>query len=282
MKTKLFFISIIVSVISLSTYGQDTIAAWTFPTGGAADANPDHHNAANATMSITTVGGTSTIDFSKNGLTTKAAQATGWDGGYNTKYWQIEVNTTNYNNLKLYSKQTAGGSYPGPRDWKAQYKVGSGSWTDIPGTNVVNANNWTSAVITNAAIPVACNNQASVLVRWIMTSDTSISPPALVISTGTTKIDDIYILGSVITSVDEVQAAAFSVYPNPCNGSFTLTSSESLGEISIYNMQGKVVYHNKPMGNLQQNIDLSDADKGVYLIRFRSGNDYKVEKILIQ
>lgn len=283
MKTKLFLISIIVSFISFSTYAQDTIAAWTFPTGTATDANPDHHNAANTSVLISAQGGTSVIDWTKNGLTTKAAQTTGWDAGANTKYWQIELNTTNYNNLKLYSKQTAGGANAGPRDWKAQYKVGtSGSWTDIPGTTLVNANNWTSAVISNAALPTDCNNQASVLVRWLMISDTSITPPALVISTGTTKIDDIYILGSVITSVDEVQSTSFSVFPNPSNGNFTLTSSEPLLEISIFNMLGKVVYHNNPMGGLQQNIDLSDVEKGIYLIRFRSGNEYRVEKILIQ
>jgi hypothetical protein len=284
MKTKLLLIFALILFISYSSTAQDTIAAWTFPTGTAIDANPDYHNAANAAVLLTTGGGTSVIDWTKNGFTTKAAQTTGWDAGANTKYWQIEVNTTNFNNLKLYSKQTAGGANPGPRDWKAQYKVGSGgTWADIPSTTLVNANIWTSAVLANVSIPSACNDQASVFVRWLMTSDTSSAPPALVLANGTTKIDDIYVLGSIITSVDELQRTAFSVFPNPCNGSFTITSSVSIGEISIFNFLGKQVYH-QTTDVPQQNINLAGMEKGVYFVRFSSKDSHEaiVQKILIQ
>jgi hypothetical protein len=284
MRAKLFLLIVLTYFISLSSFAQDTIAAWTFPTGTATDANPDHHNAANATVMLTTGGGTSAIDWSKNGLTTKAAQTTGWDGGANLKYWQIELNTTERNNLKLYSKQTGGGANPGPRDWKAQYKVGtSGTWTDIPGTTLVNANNWTSAVLSNVSLPTACNEQPLVFVRWLMTSDTSIAPPALVMASGTTKIDDIYVLGNITTTVAEIQPLSFSVYPNPCNGSFTLTASSLISEVSIFNMQGQQVYIAMVNG-MKQVIDLSGMGKGVYFIRFRSGenDEYYVEKILIQ
>jgi len=284
MKRKLFSIIALCICLSLSSFAQDTIAAWTFPSGTSADANPDHHNASNASVSLTSQGGTSAIDWSKNGFTTKAAQTTGWDGGANLKYWQIELNTTNRDNLKLFSKQTGGGANPGPRDWKAQYKIGAtGSWTDIPGTTMIAANNWTSAVLSNVSIPSACDNQSSVFVRWLMTSDTSIAPPALVLANGTTKIDDIYILGQVITSVDEFQTRLFSIYPNPCNGHFTLTSNNPLSEISVYNMLGKLVYRNHTDA-LQQIIDLSGMDKGVYFVRLGDGKSegLKVEKILIQ
>ncbi len=284
MKTKLLLISALMLFISQTSFAQDTIAAWTFPTGTATDVNPDHHNTANATMAITTQGGTGIIDFSKNGFTTKSAQTTGWDGGTNLKYWQVEVNTTNYNNLKLYSKQTAGGSFPGPRDWKAQYKIGiAGSWADIPGTTLVNANNWTSAVIANVSIPMAANNQSSVFVRWMMISDTSIVPPGLVISTGTTKIDDIYILGSVITSVYETAAKLLSVYPNPNTGSFTIASNQNITSVSVYNILGKEVYFNQNPA-MKQMIDLSGIQKGVYFIRYKTDNvdKYSVDKVVVE
>lgn len=283
MKTKLFLLIVLTYCISVSSTAQDTIAAWTFPTGTATDANPDHHNAANASVMLTTGGGTSAIDWTKNGLTTKAAQTTGWDGGANLKYWQIELNTTERNNLKLNSKQTAGGANPGPRDWKAQYKIGSaGAWTDIPGTTLVNANNWTSAVLSNVSLPSACNEQTSVFVRWLMISDTSIAPPALVLANGTTKIEDIYVLGNITTSVVETQPLTFSVYPNPCTGSFTLYGSGLISEVCIFNMQGQQVYH-AVINGMKQLVDLSGMGRGVYFIRFRSGdyNEYHVEKILI-
>jgi hypothetical protein len=283
MKTKLFLLIVLSCSISFSSFAQDTIAAWTFPTGTAADANPDHHNAANASVAISAQGGTSAIDWTKNGFTTKAAQTTGWDGGANLKYWQIELNTTDRNNLKLYSKQTAGGANPGPRDWKAQYMIGStGTWTDIPGTTLVNANNWTSAVISNVSLPAACDEQSSVFIRWLMISDTSIAPPALVLSNGTTKIDDIYVLGDITTSVDEIQTPVLSVYPNPTTGVFTTNSNSPVSEISVFNILGKEVYHlNSPA--LHLTIDMTGMEKGIYFVRFRNSETkgWETEKVLL-
>ena len=282
MKKTLFLVLTALCFINVKSFAQDTLVGWTFPTGTATDVNPDHHNTANASMAISCLGGTSAIDFTKNGLTTKSAQTTGWDGGANLKYWQIEVNTTNNSDLKLYSKQTAGGANPGPRDWKAQYKLGTGgSWTDITGTTLVNANNWTSAVISNVALPSACNNQPSVFVRWLMTSDTSIAPPALVLASGTTKIDDIFVLGSFSTLVDELKGLPFSVFPNPSSGFFIINSDVPLADVSIFNLQGKQVFSlDRPVIN--QSIDISEMENGIYFVRYREleGTNYLTKKIL--
>ncbi|MFH1296399.1 MAG: hypothetical protein ABIJ04_03895, partial [Bacteroidota bacterium] len=57
--------------------GQELLAQWTFPTGNQSDSLADGGIPANLNKAIHTEGGgTSAIDFSKNGLTTKAAQAT--------------------------------------------------------------------------------------------------------------------------------------------------------------------------------------------------------------
>lgn len=43
---------------------------------------------------------------------------------------------------------------PGPRDFKVQYKIGSGgTWTDVTGSSVTVANNFTSGVLTDIALP---------------------------------------------------------------------------------------------------------------------------------
>jgi hypothetical protein len=284
MKRKLLLALTLFSFISLSSFAQMVIAAWTFPTGTAYDANPDIHDSKDTSVVITTQGGTSAIDFTKNGVTTKSAQATGWDGGANLKYWQIEVNTIDNHSLNLSSKLTSGGTFPGPRDWKVQYKIGaSGTWTDILGTTMINANNWTSATLSNIPIPIACNNKPSVFIRWLMTSDTSTAPPALVQSSGTIKIDDIYIRGLLITSIDEVQPLSFSIFPNPSAGVFIINTNQVISELSIFNIQGRQVFC-RHLPALNQSVDLSGMEKGMYFIRFRvNGSDgYKVEKILLQ
>jgi hypothetical protein len=262
------------------TKAQDTLAGWTFPTGTAADANPNFSNILNTTMTITTQGGTSAIDFSKTGFTTKAAQATGWNGGANLKYWQIQINTSGYKDLKLNSMQQSGATNAGPRDYKVQYEIGaSGTWTDIPGSNIITANNWTSSVLNNIDIPAACNNQSSVYIRWIMTSDTSSAPPALVISTGTSKIDNIIISGtSLSSSITEFQAGSFSIFPNPAKESVFVNCTLN-SEFEIFSVDGKIL--KEGLVNNQQ-IDVSELNKGIYLFEIKNEKGVFIKKLIIQ
>jgi hypothetical protein len=274
-------ITILALLLITTTYSkaQDTIVGWTFPTGTSTDLSPDKGNSLNTSMTITTQGGTSAIAY-KNGLTTYAAQATGWDGGANVKCWQVEINTTGYQSLKLNSVQQSGGTYPGPRDYKVQYEIGtSGTWTDIPGTTIVTANNWTSSALSNIDIPAACNNQPSVSLRWIMTSDTSSAPPALVISTGNSKIDNIIITGTSSASViTEILPETFSFYPNPAKDAIYINASLK-SEYEIFSVDGKLL--KEGWVNARQ-IDVSDLSKGVYLLEIKNEKGILVKKLLIQ
>jgi hypothetical protein len=183
---------------------QTTLAIWSFPTGTSADQLPNTASVNNVTKSITAEGGVGVIDFSKNGATTKAAQATGWDNGKDAKFWQIEINSTGYKNLLLNSKLSTGGTFPGPRDFKLQYKVGAaGTWKDVDSSNFKTANNWTTGVLNNIEISGDCDNQASVFIRWIMTSDTA-NDGTVVAATGICKIDDIKISASSVATLPVV------------------------------------------------------------------------------
>ena len=126
--------------------------------------------AANLTKTISTnAGGTLTYSSSNNQL-----YLDGWDSGSNSKYWQISLVTTGYSNLSLSSIQQ--GSNSGPRDFKVQYRIGTGgAWTDVPSGTVTVANNITTGKLTNLALPAACDNQPDVYLRWIMTSNTSVN-----------------------------------------------------------------------------------------------------------
>ncbi len=174
-------------------YLTDTaIAKWTFPTLGTI-LTPDVANAANTTSTLSTLGGASAIGDA-TGSSTKAAFATGWDAGSAIKAWQVVVNTSGTTTLKLSSKQYS--SATGPRDFKVQYKIGAGgTWTDITGGTITVGTNFTSGVLNNLVLPVACENQPAVYLQWVMTSNTSVNL-GTVASTGTSRIDSITIVGT--------------------------------------------------------------------------------------
>jgi hypothetical protein len=269
------------AILGLTIYfgkAQDTIAGWTFPTGTSADAYPDIRITQDSALIISTNGGTSVINY-KNGNPTFAAQAIGWDNGANLKCWQIIINTNGYKNLKLNSMQQSGGSYPGPRDYKVQYQIGSsGAWTDVPGAAIKIANDWTTGVLSNVEIPAACNNQDSVFLRWIMTSDTSSTPPALVISTGTTKIDNIIITGTSSSSnINELTQEAFSFYPNPARSTIFI-NFKLKSNYEIFSIDGMLL----KTGILSKMIDVSDFYKGIYLFEIKNENGKFIKKLIIQ
>ena len=177
---------------------QTTIANWTFP-DTSADAIVDAASIVNATQTISTKGETKDPTFDVTGATNKAARATGWNSGKDKKCWQLEINTTSYQNIQLSSKQRS--SSTGPKNFKVQYQIGAiGEWKDISTATVTVADNFISGVLTNKNLPAECNNQSKVLLRWIMTSDSSVNN-GTVSSSGASLIDDILITGNQTTYV---------------------------------------------------------------------------------
>ncbi len=194
-KSYLFFIlQVFFYSLSLTASGQQTIAEWNFPS------NPDNATVdvsvpINSAAVITTAGGTGAVIYSNVGATTFSASCTGWDNGNALKYWEITIATSGYINLSVSSKQFS--SATGPRDFKIQYRIGAGVWTDLPGaTAIVAAANYTSGVVNSIALPVACENQPAISLRWIMTSNINVGG-GVVGSTGNSRIDDLNISWNV-------------------------------------------------------------------------------------
>jgi len=182
---------------------QQTVADWNFPN------NPDNAIVdlslpSNTGITISTQGGTTAPLYNYTGATSFAAGASSWQSGSGLKWWEITFDATGLSNLELSSKQY--GSSTAPRDFKVQYRIGAGVWTDLPGaTAIVVATNWTTGVINGVALPAACNNQPAVSLRWIMTSNTAIGGAA-VASSGVSRIDDI----NVSWNADEYYRSAQS------------------------------------------------------------------------
>jgi len=127
-----------------------------------------------------------------SGTPDKAPNSNAWN--LTDGYWQIGIVTTGYKDLTLSSKQQS--SNTGPTDFQIQYSTDNGSsWLDV-GTAITVANNFTSGVVTDLALPAECNNLANLLIRWTNTSNVSVGGTT-VASGGTNRIDDIVVMGTL-------------------------------------------------------------------------------------
>ncbi len=221
-KTQLFALWVLLFVCSSQGYSQQTVAEWNFPL------NPDNATVdvalpINAASTMSTLGGTGAIGFGQAGATTQAANCTNWDAGSGTKNWELTIATTGCFNLSVSSKQFS--SATGPRDFKIQYRIGAGVWTDLPGaTAILLAANFTSGVVTSVPLPVACENQPAISLRWIMTTNTAVGGAA-VAAAGNSRIDDINISWNL-----------FHYYRSVASGNWTaLATWESSPDNIIWN-----------------------------------------------
>lgn len=84
-------------------------------------------------------------------------------------------------------------------------------------------------------------------------------------------------------SVDEPTAVQIFIYPNPVKGKlFIENSSETIDQIKVFNMLGKVVQVKKNINQNQTNIDLSELASGVYLVQVSTDQNQKLVKRVIK
>lgn len=178
--------------VTAAAASEETLVGWNFDGESTLRTSGNTNNTTN-TLSTT---GTGSISYFA-GASGQAPGVTSWNGGLNTKWWEVSVNTTGYSTIKISSKQY--GSNNSPRNFNLQYKIGvGGTWSTI--TSVVVDEDWTSGVLSNVAVPSDAENKPSVFFRWIMSSNTAVDGGA-VGSSGRSRIDDILITGVTLTPV---------------------------------------------------------------------------------
>ncbi|OQA02105.1 MAG: hypothetical protein BWY70_00133 [Bacteroidetes bacterium ADurb.Bin408] len=276
-KNLLLIFAAVAMACSTVSAQQDTLEAWIFP-DGSADSLVDVAISLNASRFISceygTAGPALVIDYTTNGSLgspDKSAKVVGLENGADSVYWLIKFKSTGYQNLKLYSKQSSGGTNPGPKTFKVQYKLpGTSTWVDLPNGTVTCANDWTTGVLNGVDLPAACENQGSnVSIRWIQTTNLDIND-APVLATGISKIDDIVITGEIISGINETNGNDLNIYPNPNTGNFSIETGDNVNQIKIYNLIGQCVYENNQV--VKELIYFRSFEKGVYFINMYNEN----------
>jgi hypothetical protein len=217
MKKIFAVLSLCIAIMSLQA--QSLVVKWTFSTGsivsdtiadGGLNINSSSTIQTNSTGPITLTNGNTA-----NGPNT-ALTSTGWHSGNGKKYWQINFSSLGVRGLRLSSLQTSGGTKPGPKNFKIQYRINAdGSWADVPGSDIIVLNDWTTGKVDSIALPEECEDKDLVFIRWIMTSNTPSSGTVDTVKTdGVSKIDDIKIYGTGLSITAEGQTI--------CTGTNTL------------------------------------------------------------
>jgi hypothetical protein len=77
-------------------------------------------------------------------------------------------------------------------------------------------------------------------------------------------------------SIDEEEKSYFSLFPNPNNGQFKVTSSGTpMDQIIIYDAQGKMVFNESYSGIFTLDFDLNAYSNGVYYIEINSDREIR-------
>ncbi len=94
---------------------------------------------------------------------------------------------------------------------------------------------------------------------------------------------------SVTVTLDtpENSLADFKVFPNPNNGNFTLQFSNAASseiEVSVFDMRGRKIFENtyNNEGAFNENIQLSNAQTGIYLVSVTDGVNKIVKRIAVE
>ncbi|MCX6252114.1 MAG: T9SS type A sorting domain-containing protein [Bacteroidetes bacterium] len=123
-----------------------------------------------------------------------------------------------------------------------------------------------------------------IALTWICTLTASALSPC-----STDASDQVQLFLSPCNGITENQANGFSMVlsPNPSKGVFDLNIKGLQNQpaaLTITNTSGQMVYNDNLSGmdNSSKRIDLSASPKGVYLVKIQTGNQVRMEKLVLQ
>lgn len=88
----------------------------------------------------------------------------------------------------------------------------------------------------------------------------------------------------VSTGINELNSDNISVYPNPTNDILNLSFNQNttVEQITIADLQGKVVYYSNTMKKGSTKINISDLANGLYMLTIQTNNGVNVHKVMKQ
>lgn len=78
-------------------------------------------------------------------------------------------------------------------------------------------------------------------------------------------------VNTCFVGINELEEAAFTIFPNPTNSSFTIKKDEKTRSLLISDLQGRIIYQANELAD-EQKIDASNWNAGYYLVSLISEN----------
>ncbi|MBN2663617.1 MAG: T9SS type A sorting domain-containing protein [Bacteroidales bacterium] len=103
-------------------------------------------------------------------------------------------------------------------------------------------------------------------------------------ASGTVNIagDDLteYVVLNPVNAIDAVVNSNISIYPNPASNYISVLAND-LYKITVYDITGKKLL-SIDMNSANQNIDLSNFNKGIYTFIFENNSNIEVKKVIVE
>lgn len=93
------------------------------------------------------------------------------------------------------------------------------------------------------------------------------------------QVDDFSVQATSVSGVDELQALGFSLYPNPVSNSLNMKANTAIDNVSVLNLLGQEVINVSP-SKLQADVNFSNLNAGVYLVKVQIGNTSGTFKVV--
>ncbi|MDR1198780.1 MAG: Ig-like domain-containing protein, partial [Prevotellaceae bacterium] len=214
------------------------LAGWTFPAEDPSSATADLGIAGNIGVKTISresgfsgnytypVGYAPTNEYITGTTATRSISTEDWN--LDDESWIISFTTTGYEEIKFYSDIRS--SNTGPKNFRIDYSFDGSSWTPTGNTVALSG---TAMSQLNGDLPAACDNQATVYLRWINPDNVSANG-GTVAAAGANRIDNIVIAGTLLSGSVDTDAPVLTF--NPADGAtnvavntaITITADEPL------------------------------------------------------
>ncbi len=84
------------------------------------------------------------------------------------------------------------------------------------------------------------------------------------------------------SNINELSNGNLDIYPNPNNGLFTISNSEDIVEVTITDVHGKIVQSINEINLNKIDVDLTNLERGMYMVNIETSNGTVIESVIVQ